>query len=341
MSDPTHTDTSELLPEEESVDRLLEIAGRRPVAPESVEEAVRRTVRPAWQAKARAHARRRRMQRWTLAAAAVLALALAFGSWRYLGPTLPTANPQTVATLELAAGDVDLSHHSRSLPAAAGAAVPAGGEITTAPASRVALRLADGPTIRIDADSTLRLDSTRSLFLSHGAVYVDTGSEGDGRTLEVLTPLGAAQDVGTQFEVRLLEQALQVQVREGEVEVRRGQTHHSAAAGSALTLRPDGTVDLRPVAAHGSAWSWILQASPGFELEGRSLGDFLEWVRRETGLRTVFADPSLERDVSGDLAHGSIAGLLPRQALDVVLPGFGLRFEIADGTITIERANTP
>ena len=323
-----------------ALDRLLELAGPRPAAPPGVEAEVRRVLHPAWQEKVATYARRRRIRQFRrLAAAAVVVLSAGLVIQQQLAPKAPTA--EHVATLEGTIATVRVARGATPAPVTPGERLMAGSEITTEHDSRATLRLVGGASVRLDAGSALRLESARSLVLSRGAIYVDTGPDATGNLLEVLTPFGVAQDIGTQFEVRLLPQALRVQVREGEVEVSHGSDRHSAGAGTALTVHRDGTVDRQSVAAYAATWSWVQQTSPTFELEGQPLGEFLDWVHRETGLQAVFPDPRLGQEAPGDIAHGSIAGLEPLQALEVVLLGFGLRYEIKGGAILIERADLP
>ena len=224
--------------------------------------------------------------------------------------------------------------------ATTGAGLDAGSTVETGPESFATLRLAGGASARLDAGTVLRLASATALELERGAVYLDTGSAPGAAALEVATRYGVARDIGTRFEVRLLDDALRVQVREGEVEVDLGAATRRAGAGGALQIGADGTVTREDVSAYGSSWGWILRTSPPFDLEGRTLGEFLDWVARETGWHVRFADPALEREVAGLVGHGSIAGTRADQAPDLVLPGFGLRHRIEDGTLWIEQAGT-
>ena len=62
--------------------------------------------------------------------------------------------------------------------------------------------------------------SPSEIELSAGAVYIDTGSE--SARFAVRTPLATARDLGTQFEVRLLDDTLRLRVRSGIVELKDG-----------------------------------------------------------------------------------------------------------------------
>ncbi len=336
-------------PEGEALSRLLHFAGPRPSAPAKVVAEVKRATYPSWRSKVRAVARSRRRRRvWMLAAAAMLLVSAGLMIWRLpSGLSLAPGLAVRVATVEVASGAVAIDGtRAGASETMVGMVVAAGGEIETGPGGLATLRLAGGSSVRLDAGTALRLESANALELRRGAVYLDTGPaaalprRGASGTpaLRVTTPYGVARDVGTQFEVRLLEDALKIQVREGEVEVDLGGASHAATAGIALRVGVDGRVAREEISAHGPAWRWILASSPPFELEGRTLGEFLEWVARETGWRPRFADANLEREVMGTVVHGSITGVRPDQAPDLVLPSSGLQYRLEDGTMVIEQA---
>ncbi len=317
----------------EPLGRLLHFAGRRPAAPARVVAEIKRTTYPAWQAKIRAVARARRRRRtWSLAAAAVLLIGVGLTWWR-LAPGSPPA--VRVARVEAAAGAGAGGWQAGGVTA--GARLDAGSVIETGPGGFASLRLAGGTSARLDAGTVVRLDTATTLALDRGAVYLDTESATSGSVLEVVTPHGVARDIGTQFEVRLFEDGLKIQVREGDVEVDLDGAVHAAGAGTALTVGTGG-VTRDAVPAHGSAWEWVLRTSPPFELEGRTLGELLHWVSRETGWRVRFADPGLEREIADTVAHGSIGDARADQVPDLVLPGFGLRHRREDGVLWIEQA---
>ncbi len=326
-------------PEDDVMDQLLELAGRRPAAPEDVLAEVRHAARLTWQAKVETHATARRRRRWgqMLAAAAVLTVAASLALFQRPQETAPPAAP-IVATVDTLLGTVlsrPAGPSSAARPLAAGDTVPAGATLETAGDGRTALVLAGGTSLRLDVGTRLELASATDLVLERGGVYLDSGPAAPA--VAVATPFGVAHDIGTQFEVRLLAAGVRVRVREGEVRLERDGTAHQALSGTELTLRADGSVERTASAGHGSAWDWVLVTAPVFELEGRTLSEYLAWVSRETGWRLQFAERELERQVETIVAHGSIAGLSPDQSLEVVLPSSELSFRVEDGTLHVVR----
>lgn len=332
--------------DEEDVARLVHLAGRRPAMPEHLRGRLKRATHAAWQAKTRSYAaaRNRRLGRLLAAAALLLAgggLALV---WQRLeigdaSPSRPGGrlDDRVVATVERwygAGSGTGLS---------AGSVLAAGNEIVTGEHERAALRLAGGQSLRLDEHTRLRLRSAAELVLAQGAVYLDSGRRaGEAPThLGVTTPYGVARDAGTQFEVRLAASDLELRVREGEVRLEGREEVHTVTAGTALTIRADGTVEQREIAPYGPTWQWVVDSAPPFEVEGRTVADFLAWVSRETGWRLEIADPELERELEEIVVHGSVAGLSPDQTPALVLPTSGLAYRIEDGTMWIERAPGP
>lgn len=310
--------------------------------------------------------RQPRRQLWRLAAAAVVAVGLAVTLWLALGRG-PVVPGPTVATLEALYGAVEVrgANAGAVSEGSIGATLPAGTVLETAARDagngRAALRLAGGSAaggtaVRLDAGSRLVLASARELVLERGAVYLDTAvldtgvldtgaqdsgsrgqSLGNGSSLAVRTAYGVARDVGTQFEVRVGEEALQVRVREGRVEVDTGAETHAAAAGVALRVDARGRAEREPIAAHGRAWSWILDTTPPFELEGKTLAQYLDWLARETGWRVEYEDPELRREASEITVHGSVEELRPDETPEMVLPGAALDYRLEGGTLVVGR----
>lgn len=340
--------------DDREVGRLLEHAGARPPVPREDLEAVVAAARSAWR---RDVDRRlgerlgpsRLRARLVLVAAAALVVAVTAGGWWWVRRATP---PPVVATVEAVRGSVWLEAAAPAPPKtlAVGDELAMGARVSTAGGAegsgRVALRLKGGASLRLDAGTRLHLVDGTTLTLAGGAVYADTGVQGGpvGGALEVRTAMGTARDVGTRFAVRLEEGAaeersLVVRVRQGVVEVERAGSGdvYRAEGGEELVLGAQGPARRRAVPGHGARWEWVVAAAPAFEIEGRRLGELLDWVARETGWRVRFADPSLEGPARAVVLHGDIGDLPPDRVPFVVLPGAGLEAELSAGTLRIRR----
>lgn len=254
-----------------------------------------------------------------------------------------------VAVLELARGSVGMfpasasQDPSRLLALDAGAPIHAGAVIETGRAgvARAALRLAGGGSLRLDADTRVRVASADLVELDRGAVYFDSDA---GSGVEVRTTLGVVRDIGTQFEVRLVDgsaaASLRVRVREGAVVVEGAGGTHEAVAGVELTLDADGTLSRGAVPIHGPRWDWVLDSAPAPDLEGRPLSVFLDWVAREGGWELRFADGETAGRASTITLHGDVHDLTPAEAMAMVLDGSGLDYRLEAGTLTVGPAGS-
>ncbi len=331
-----------------TVARLLRLAGHRPAVPARDAEMVKQAARAEWQRTARAQRRRIFYARGTgglLAAAALVLLTLNTDLLRRVwpGPGGP------VATVEMATGQVraaagegglaDLALGATLLP---GTTVETGASGAGVVPARVAFRLADGTSIRLDKGTRVRVLSGSVLALDRGALYADSGpvAPASGRALEIRTPIGIARDVGTQFLVRLDDPAhdLEVQVREGKVILNRdGEAAETVESGIQLAVLPDGSVERTDLPRFGGPWDWLLAVVPPFQVENASVNDVLEWAARESGWQVSYADSSLERQAAVPL-EGSIAGMTPEEAAIVALMASDLDYRLEDGVFQVQPA---
>ena len=200
-----------------------------------------------------------------------------------------------------------------------GRTLPIGEWIETAADSRAALRVDGRASMRLDVSSRARLLDATTIELERGAVYVDTGA--DLAAFEVRTRLGIARDVGTQFEVRLHDDALRIRVRSGLVELHRPGGTTAVRGGSEVTVAGDRVVS-RQMPPFGPEWRWAAQLAAPFDIEGQPLSTFLEHISREQGwvLRC-----SIDKDVPR--IEPAVASLeLHVDAMTAALP-FGLLYE--------------
>jgi hypothetical protein len=206
--------------------------------------------------------------------------------------------------------------------------------------ARLALRTRDGASLRLDRASTMDLEGARVMVLQRGALYLDSGSS-PGHSYLVQTALGGVEDVGTQFEVRLMETSLRVRIREGEVVLRQGGREFRGRRGEEVRVEADASVQRRRVPVNGPDWQWIMEAAPFLDLSRETLETYLLWVAREGGYELEIADVDLSREASAILLHGDTQGLLPTESLAVVLPACGLVHEVRGSTLAVHPADRP
>ena len=336
--------------DDEALGERIRAAGPRPPIPPEALAALHATVRAALRTPGAPSERDEEGRApqpvgrwWRLAAAAAFFLALGFGwfTFRTLSPQRATPT----AWVEAATGPLEVEigkGYWRAVPP--GERLSEGARLRTGKGSRASLRLAAGETVRVDSESQVRFLSAATVGLERGAIYADTGrGKPAGSALEVRTPICTVRHLGTQFEVRWIEAApaaLRVRVREGAVEVEGEGRTERAVAGEQLAVLRGGVVARTPIAGYGADWDWVMDAAGRLEIEGRTLGELLDRIERETGWRVRFADSALEGSARRIVLHGGVGALRPDQAAFAILAGAGFEGELDQGVLVV-RLKTP
>ena len=323
----------------DEVGELIRLAGRRPAVPPEAAARVRAAVHGHWRGMVRRRARTRAFWAAGLAAAAALALVL---GWRVERREPVGAGGEM--RVEALAGPAWIREGRlpwagrRAL--AAGAVIPGGAEVGTGEGGRVALRLGSGHSVRLDAGSRVRIPGGSALALERGAVYVDSGSPaGAAEPLRLRTPLGEVTETGTQYEVRVGEDAVRIRVREGEVVLAAEGKKHRVESGTELEADGRGGLRRRQIPRSGAEWGWVVDGIALLpEIDGRTARALLDQVAREGGWTLRFTDEETARLAGETTLRGSVAGMTLEQALDAVLPTCGLVHRIEDGDLVVERA---
>lgn len=283
--------------DESDIARVLTAAGARVQPPAELTAAVRESVHAEWRALLARQARHRKVV-FALAAGLVLAVC---GLWA-----------------------------SRSLVA------PRGESVATDSNHYTALAFPGGVSVRLDHDTRIERFNPQHIALRRGAVYVDAGAQHDARYgLQIDTPIGAVNHVGTQYEVRLLAAGTRIRVREGRVEL-GGRAPALLQAHDQLLVSASGLSARTSISPDSPEWDWASEAAPAFAINGRPLAEFLDWAGRELGREIVYSTPQARAEATQAILSGSIAGLTPGEALAAVLPTTRLRSAQSDGRIVIE-----
>lgn len=333
--------------DEQTMAKLLRLAGPRSPIPGDIESRVYDRVHSEWRAStlepeaARVYAQVHRqweknkprsvIRRWAMPAAIAATVILALAIVLQPPPTVPV--DVYVGSVARVAGGIGAG----TLPAV-GHRIRAGDSLVTEHGQGLSLVLSNAESLRMDEQTTLIVDAKNEFRLVRGRVYADTGDfVYRDRGLVIATPMGFVTDVGTQFSVAVENDELDVAVREGRVDVNQDTEQFIAVAGERLRIhRSDGaTVDT--LAAHDSYWDWAASLAPAFDIENRSLLDFLRWAARETGRELEFESDELRMSAMRTDLHGSVSDFEPLEAVASVLATTKFKYRIEADKIVIEQ----
>jgi ferric-dicitrate binding protein FerR (iron transport regulator) len=314
---------------------IIRAAGHRTAPPKEHRDQVFAAARKAWQRKVSS----RRRTRWFAVAAAITA-ALVTGALIQLmlgSHTVPAATIAiTRGTIELRVSDADSWQQIGGTQHLA-----PGTHLRTGNDGGVALALAAGGSLRLNVDTEIVVDSSQ-FELVKGMLYFDSEGRTPDSPVEITTAFGIVQDVGTQFEIRAIPDALRIRVRSGRVSVAdpANQIDIAADAGSEIELTLGGVIVQREFPSQDPDWSWAeaLAVHPA----SHSILSYLNWVARETGGRLEFEPLYVERVAETENLIGNLDGYTPQQVLELIVATTDFRYETAsDGTIVIHRAAEP
>jgi len=321
--------------EEEVTAQLLRLAGAPADPPAERTARVREAVHHEW----RADRRQRLVRRNTVVALLGVAASLLVGIWwRPPRPeTQPVSDP--IAIAQRVQGRPFIVRQPGRLEASkpltmSSSAYP-GDLIQTDETSRAALRATDGSSVRIDTASRIKFVAQDVIEVIAGAAYISTASTSHG--FEIRTPRGTVRDLGTQFEVRLIESSLRLRVRSGTVEIGRGPSHTTAEAGTETMVTASG-ITVRRMPVFGSEWAWTTDVAPPFAIEGRTLRAYLDHLTGEQGWTLQYADASVAETAGRTVLHGSVDALTAEEALGVTLATSGLKYHLRKGELLVSRA---
>ncbi len=318
---------------EDAVESLLRQAALRERPEPGVEQAIRSRLHNEW--RELTTQRKRRGGMFAAALAATVLLALVAVLRRAPEPVPAIAAP--VATVERVMGQIEVITIDGVQPQLlqAGDILRPGQSITGRGGSGLSLSWLDGTSIRVDQDSSLQLTASGEISLEAGRVYVDTqASRANATAPLLLTPAGRVRHLGTRYMIAVDSGSTRVSVREGRVELQREHTAIEVDRGEQLSVDAGGHGSVDSIPVFGAEWAWAQRLAAPFELDGRTLAEFLEWVSGETGMAVEYDDAAAEQTARSTELRGSIH-LPPQQALDLVLQTSDLIADVNYGIIRI------
>ncbi len=320
--------------EPESTAERIRAAGWPPQLDEERFQTLRPGLEETW---LRANAARRKLRihrRFALAASFFLAFMLV--GW-LVSRERAARQPETVAWVTAIDGATPPARPAEGGPEPGNAIVA--GTVVSDAAARWALRTVDGHRLRLDAGTRLLPESRHRWRLDSGAVFVDAARD----ELVVVTSLGEVRHLGTRYLLRVTNEGLRAQVREGqirwngrpEVEGRRVEV----GRGEGLWISHAGDLQKLEVAPDDPSWDWVALAAPPFLSDGKKVGEVLEYLAAENGWR-LETSTALRARLEASTFHGSIEGLAPAEAAELVALSVGLVARFEGLTLRLSRSET-
>jgi len=318
--------------DEQDIERLLNAAGRRESPPDEMRERVYAKTLQAWQElpeRAEQPMPARTLQSsHLLAMAATALLALALGLVMLGDRNVADAGVLQVAYVK---GSIQLGNDRRAV---SGAELEYPVNIQTDADSMVTVRTAAGVLLTVDQHAQLAVTQADELELRRGRIYVDAA--GPRAAMAVTTRHARIVDVGTQFEVQVVEVApggeeLLIAIREGRVDVHSGDDEFSirAAAGQGELVKMSGSsvTEKDTIAATDARWNWRQAGREPYMLAGSSVYDYLQWMARDTGHELHFNSNAVEQMAKIGILRGP--GSLSSDDTDIADALAATRFRLA------------
>ncbi len=312
---------------------LLRLSKDLPEPDPMAVERAHREAHIAWREGLRRHARRRA----TLALAAAASLVLAMVAGASLWPRAAMINAP-LADLEQIVGDVEVDARDWNDSGERMVALGPGSVLETAYKGRAAFRLKNGSRVRLDSSTRVRLDGRARLELEAGALYFDSSQSREAdQAVEITTPIATLVNRGTSYEARMKGDDLFVAVRAGKVlvEPRRGASA-VVERGQVMRLRANGTRQFEELSPADPRFEWTHPLVEPFDIDGRTIGEFLDWVERESGLE-VRLGAGVETSILDQRLRGDVVWTSPESSIAPTLELVGSRVRFENGLVVVER----
>ncbi len=238
---------------------------------------------------------------WLAVAASVIALGM-------IGTTVFDQMPSSKAVGAIAsvAGDVFVAvdDEGSNTLAETATVINVAEIVSSGSASQAGIELNSGVYLGMDAQTRLKMISPAQIELLQGRLYVDAHHG----QLELITPHTTLTDIGTLYDVSIIDGGTLVTMREGIVEVAVNADKHisraAAGLGERVVVDASGVNHLDPVATMSAYWQWY-EREP-LSLDGLSVASYLEYMARTQGVELSFRSPLVEQQTR--LLHLSHSG---------------------------------
>ncbi|BCD96359.1 FecR family protein [Marinagarivorans cellulosilyticus] len=295
----------------DELEALLKASGKREQPVPEVADVIQQSTHQAWQQAVRA--RQKRMRQWLTSSAAAAVFFAAMLA--VVLPNISFDEPTAVAHITQSYGDFTLNKKQHDYSTI----VYQGDKLSTAEDSIIGIKLPDNTLVTLDQNTRITLVNAALIKVHSGRVYVD--SPDHNTSILVSTPLGDIVDIGTQYEVTVTPNALDVAMRDGKTKITTAaKTVYASVAnglGEVLHIVKNAPIERHKIATTDQHWQWTHKTMADFNLHNASVYDLLNWASRVTGKDIVYASPATQRQAEethlsgGNLSPNTISEQLP------------------------------
>lgn len=322
---------------------LLGQASPRRKAPERDAWEIRHAALAEWKKITGKRRERRRLVSLAVAATLVVTLAFLLNVSR-LAET--DVDIQQLANVERQIGEIVIFEPATDTwhgLAESDVVLSAGQIIETSSGARMAVSWNAGGLLRIDEKTRVSLTANDRIQLHSGRLHYDSKSLYSNQqplvNLLIETPYGTVRHMGTQFMADLAGGALSVSVREGEVAISGDSIETLVLAGEQVIINESGIKARQSILPYADEWKWVEEIAPAYELDGRSMDEFLQWIGRESGFLIEYETESAKSLAEETILHGKI-DLPPMKALEIMFQTADLVYELHGGVILVSTRQT-
>ena len=316
------------------IEKLLAKMGPRTTPNAEKSAASKAAVRSHWQQVVNDNKRQRRTYLWAAAASIMLAVSMLVLN---LNQSPDNMNPQMLASVTTFSGQVQWQQadgdwqdlHFNDV-------IEAGTVIKTADQSYLSLKLTDQSEIRLAANSEI-LTLPDVIELRFGQLYHDTDEVQAASPLIIQTSQGTVEHIGTRYLVSSQQGEVKVAVRSGQVKMTtdsQTQKEHILLSNQMAVINTaDDVAEISEISSYDDLWGWTFIAQADFDLNNRSLHDFVQWFAQQSGLAVDWQN--LESSSKRVRLQGNIKNMSQEQAIKTVFYSTQYSYAINDGVLQI------
>ena len=294
---------------------LLKATGKRQEPDAQLTQHVRQATYAAWQDAVQANRQRahvRKWRNWAAAAVVFVGLVSAFMLPHLAGALRPAP---ALAQVVFVQGQ-NLRNHK---PPVNSGVIYGGDVLSTQGNALLGIKLPDNTLVTLDQNTQITVVNAALIQVEKGRIYID--SPDPNTSVIVATRFGEIVDIGTQYEVAVGPQSLQVSMREGMTKISlAGQTLYGKVAagfGDVLSIDSQQQVHTTQIPSTDVHWQWAQKAVADLNLQNTTAHNLLHWAGRVTGKKIVYTTAQAQRVAEnthlsgGTLAANAISQQLP------------------------------